>query len=93
MISGIILVIRNGLRWRDLPKDYSQQKTIHNGLIRWGRLGVFNHIYAALAAKVIRPDRLMVDLTHFRARRTNRGHAWQARLRCRLEQYPADLVL
>jgi transposase len=29
VISGIIFVIRNGLRWRDAPKDYRPHKTIY----------------------------------------------------------------
>ena len=28
VISGIIFVIRNGLRWRDAPKGYGPHKTI-----------------------------------------------------------------
>jgi putative transposase len=28
VISGIIVVIRNGLRWRDAPKDYGPHKPI-----------------------------------------------------------------
>ena len=51
VISGIIFVIRNGLRWRDAPKDYGPHKTIYNRFIRWSRLGVFNRIFAALAAQ------------------------------------------
>ena len=38
-ISGIIFVIRNGLRWRDAPKEYGPHKTIYNRFIRWSRLG------------------------------------------------------
>ena len=38
VISGIIFVIRNGLRWRDAPKDYGPHKTIYNRFIRWSRL-------------------------------------------------------
>lgn len=30
VLSGIIFVIRNGLRWRDAPKDYGPHKTIYN---------------------------------------------------------------
>ena len=51
MISGIIFVIRNGLRWRDAPKDFGPHKTIYNRLIRWSGLGVFSRIFAGLAAK------------------------------------------
>jgi len=50
VISGIIFVIRNGLRWRGAPKDYGPHKTIYNRFIRWSRLGVFNKIFAALVA-------------------------------------------
>ena len=40
VISGIICVIRNDLRWRDAPKKYGFHKTISNRFIRWSRLGV-----------------------------------------------------
>ncbi len=42
IVSGIIFVIRNGLRWRDAPKDYGPHKTIYNRFIRWSRMGVFD---------------------------------------------------
>lgn len=70
IVSGIIFVIRNGLRWRDAPADYGPHKTIYNRFIRWSRLGVFNRIFAELAAKGSRPDRLMIDATHLKAHRT-----------------------
>ena len=60
IISGIIFVIRNGLRWRDAPADYGPAKTIYNRFIRWSRMGVFNRIFAAL----------MIDATHLKAHRT-----------------------
>ncbi len=37
---------------------------------RLSRLGVFNRIFAALAAKGGKPDRLMIDATHLKAHRT-----------------------
>lgn len=40
VISGIIFVIRDGLRWRDTPADYGPHKTIYNSFIRWSRMGV-----------------------------------------------------
>ena len=70
VISGIIFVIRNGLRWRDAPKDYGPHKTIYNRFVRWSRLGVFNRIFAALAATGGTPDQLMIDATHLKAHRT-----------------------
>ncbi len=70
VISGIIFVIRNGLRWRDAPREYGPHKTIYNRFIRWIRLGVFNQIFADLAATGAKPDRLMIDATHLKAHRT-----------------------
>ena len=70
VISGIIFVIRNGMRWRDAPKDYGPHKTIYNRFIRWSRMGVFNRIFAALAATGGKPDQLMIDATHLKAHRT-----------------------
>jgi putative transposase len=70
IISGIIFVIRNGLRWRDAPKEYGPHKTIYNRFIRWSRLGVFNAIFARLSAKGGKPDQLMIDATDLKAHRT-----------------------
>ena len=70
VISGIIFVIRNGLRWRDAPSDYGPHKTIYNRFVRWSRLGVFNRIFAELASKGRKPERLMIDATHLKAHRT-----------------------
>ena len=34
IVSGIIFVIRNGLRWRDAPVGYGPHTTIYNRFIR-----------------------------------------------------------
>ena len=70
VISGIVFVIRNGLRWRDAPREYGPHKTIYNRFVRWSRLGVFNRIFAELARKAGTPTRLMIDATHLKAHRT-----------------------
>ena len=70
VLSGIIFVIRNGLRWRDAPKDYGPHKTIYNRFIRWSLLGVFNRILVELAGEAGDPERLMIDATHLKAHRT-----------------------
>ena len=70
VLSGILFVIRNGLRWRDAPSGYGPHKTIYNRFIRWSRLGVFNRILAELAAKGGSTDKLMIDATHLKAHRT-----------------------
>ncbi len=70
VISGIIFVIKNGLRWRDAPREYGPHKTIYNRFVRWSRLGVFNRIFTELTAEGGKPDRLMIDATHLKAHRT-----------------------
>lgn len=70
VISGIIFVLKNGLRWRDAPSEYGPHKTLYNRFVRWSRLGVFNRIFAGLAGKAGQPDRLMIDATHLKAHRT-----------------------
>jgi transposase len=70
ILSGIVFVIRNGLRWRDAPAAYGPHKTIYNRFIRWSRLGVFNKIFSALAATSDADDVLMIDATHLKAHRT-----------------------
>lgn len=68
ILSGILFVIRNGVRWRDAPREYGPHKTIYNRFIRWSRLGVFNRIFAELAKEG--DGMLMIDATHLKAHRT-----------------------
>ena len=69
VISGIIHVIKNGLRWRDAPSDYGPHKTLYNRFVRWSRLGIFNHIFSMLSSSG-RQDILQIDATHIKAHRT-----------------------
>jgi putative transposase len=66
VVSGIVHVIRNGLRWRDAPAVYGPYKTLYNRFFRWSRMGIFDRIFANLAAKSGPPDRVMIDSTHLR---------------------------
>lgn len=68
--SGIIHVIRNGLRWRDAPAEYGSYKTLYNRFVRWSRLGVFNRIFEELARNGRKPDRIMIDVAHLKAHPT-----------------------
>ena len=70
VVSGIVFVIRNGLRWRDAPKEYGPHKTLYNRFIRWSRMGVFDRIFANLAGQPGKPGRLIIDSTHLKAHRT-----------------------
>ena len=70
VVSGIVYVIRNGLQWKDAPKEYGPHKTLYNRFVRWSVRGVFDRIFAALAAQEGEPDRIMIDATHIKVHRT-----------------------
>ena len=70
VISGIIHVIKRGLQWRDAPSDYGPHKTLYNRFVRWSRMGVFDRIFADLAAGKGVPEQLQIDATHLKAHRT-----------------------
>ncbi len=70
VISGIIHVIRGGLMWRDAPAAYGPPKTLYNRFIRWSRIGVFDRIFATLAAASEATHTVMIDATHLKAHRT-----------------------
>ncbi|MDB5381855.1 MAG: Transposase [Rhodospirillales bacterium] len=55
VLSGIIFVIKGGLRWRDAPAGYGAHKTLYNPFVRWTRMGVFDRIFAALAGEAGEP--------------------------------------
>lgn len=38
VLSGIVFVNRNRLRWRDAPKEYGPHKTFYNRGKRWGEM-------------------------------------------------------
>jgi len=71
VLSGIIHVIRNGLRWRDAPQAYGPHKTLYNRYVRWTRNGVFARIFASLAEESGPPERIIIDATHLKAHRTS----------------------
>lgn len=70
VVSGIVYVIRHGLQWKDAPKGYGPHKTLYNRFIRWSRMGVFDRIFASLAAEGPKAQRIMIDSTHLKAHRT-----------------------
>jgi transposase len=70
VLSGIIHVLRNGLRWCDAPKAYGPYKTLYNRFIRWSRMGVFDCILRALVRNRRTDEAIMIDATHLKAHRT-----------------------
>ncbi len=74
VLSGIIFINRNGLRWCDAPKEYGPPKTLYNRWKRWGDKGVFTRMMEGLASQAAVPKTVMIDV---------RGHAPLVRARPR----------
>ena len=70
VLSGIIFINRNGLRWRDAPAEYGPPKTLYNRWVRWGRLGVFARMLDTMASEGQNTEVVMIDATHLKAHRT-----------------------
>jgi len=70
VLSGIIFINRNGLRWRDAPKAYGPHKTLYSRWKRWSEKGIFARMLLELADQGGGPDTLMIDATHLKAHRT-----------------------
>ncbi|GHB49967.1 IS5 family transposase [Pseudovibrio japonicus] len=71
VLSGIIFIICNGLRWRDAPQEYGPHKTLNDRFARWSHKGIFEKIFGELARTTgPEADVLMIDATHLKAHRT-----------------------
>ena len=70
VLSGIIFVNRNGLRWRYAPREYGPHKTLYNRWKRWGVMGVFGRAMEGLAVESADPKTVMIDATYLKAHRT-----------------------
>ena len=69
ILSGILHVLRNGLRWQDAPPAHGPYKTLYNRFARWSRLGVFARIFCDLAKLGPHGDTIMFSM-HLKAHRT-----------------------
>jgi transposase len=70
VLSGIIFINRNGLRWSDAPKEYGPHKTLYNRWKRWSDMGVFARMMQGLAAESAEQATVMIDATYLKAHRT-----------------------
>ena len=73
VISGILHVLKVGCRWQDTPSAYGPHTTIYNRYNRWSQRGVWQRLFAKIAAAGPVPDELMLDATHVKAHRSASG--------------------
>ena len=71
VLSGIIFINRNGLRWCDAPKEYGPPKTLYNRWKRWRDKRVFARMMDVLAAEAAVPKTVMIEATYLKAHRTS----------------------
>lgn len=69
VLSGIIFINRNGLRWCDAPAAYGPPKTLYNRWKRWSGLGVFAAIMNGLAAEDADNKTISIDATYLKTHR------------------------
>ena len=70
VLSGIIFINRNGLRWRDAPREYGPAKTLYNRWKRWSDKGIFVAMMDGLSANGTERKTIMIDATYPKAYRT-----------------------
>jgi transposase len=63
VLSEIIFINRNGLRWYDVPKEYGSAKTLYNPWKRWGAMGVFARMMDGLVSAAATPMTVMINAT------------------------------
>ena len=59
VLSGVIFINRNGLRWCDAPGEYGPAKTLYNRWKRWGDRGLLARMMQGLAAEAATPKTVM----------------------------------
>ncbi|PRY91000.1 transposase [Donghicola tyrosinivorans] len=70
VLSGIIFINCNGLRWRNAPKAYGPHKTLYNRWKRWSEKIIFAQMLAGLADEHGEKKTEMIDATYLQAHRT-----------------------
>jgi transposase len=70
VLSGVIFINRNGLRWSDTPKEYGPAKTLYNRWKRWGDMGVLARMMEGLASEAVVPKPVMINASCLKACRT-----------------------
>jgi transposase len=73
VISGIVHVLKSGCRWSESPSEYGPRKTLYNRFVRWAERGIWQDIFAKLAASGGPPAEALLDSTHIKVHRSAAG--------------------
>ena len=61
VLSEIIFINRNGLRWRDAPREYGPHKRLYSRWKRCSEKGIFARMMIGLAAEHGEKKTVMID--------------------------------
>jgi len=64
VLNGIFWVLRTGVPWRALPREFGPPTTCYNRFVRWRKAGVWDRIMAAVSP--YDSDVQMIDSTSVR---------------------------
>ena len=67
VLSGIIFINCNGLRWCEAPEKYGPPKTLYNRWKRWSDMGVLARIMTGLAEQAPDNTTISIDATYLKA--------------------------
>ena len=70
VLSGVIFITRDGLRWCDVQSEYGPPRTLYNRWKRWSDMGVFARIMIGLADQAPDNTTISIDATYLKAHRT-----------------------
>ena len=70
VLSGIIFINRNELRWCDAPKEYGTPKMLYNRWKRWNDMGVFAQNMSGLAVEAPDHKTILINATYLKVHRT-----------------------
>jgi transposase len=73
VLSGIIHVLKSGMRWRDCPTAYGPATTIYNRYNRWSHRGFWHAMLAALARAGWVAETAALDSSYVKAHRCAHG--------------------
>ena len=66
-------MLKEGCRWRALPKDYGPRTTVYNRYNRWSRRGLWQSLLAELVGAGAAPGIAMIDSSAVKAHRSASG--------------------
>ena len=69
VLSGMIFINRNSLRWCDAAREYGPVKSFYTRWKRWSDNGVFAGIMVGLATERAEHKTIMIDATCLKAHR------------------------